>query len=109
MLDDPASRHGRPVQVRHSDRSTRPLLVRCLLTGRSLRLRGDGGATGKRVDPKRTGELLGLTAVSHDVEALHPLAAAGRAAAGAGAVGPDNTANPLLLAAWGRPSCVATD
>ena len=94
-----ASRHGRPVQVRHSDRSTWPLLVRCLLTGRSLRLRGDGGATGKRVDPKRTGELLGLIAVSHEVEALHPLAAAGRAAADAGAVGPDNTANRLLLAA----------
>ena len=99
VLDDPASRHGRPVQVRHSDRSTRPLLVRCLLTGRSLRLRGDGGATGKRVDPKRTGELLGLTAASHEVEALHPLAAAGRAAADTGAVGPDNTANQLLLAA----------
>ena len=30
---------------------------------------------------------------------MHPLAAAGRAAADAGAVGPDNTANHLLLAA----------
>ena len=51
------------------------------------------------MDPERTGELLGLTASSHDVEALHPLATAGRAAAAAGAVGPDNTANHLLLAA----------
>ena len=99
VLDDPVSRHGWPVMVRHNDRGDRPLLVRCLLTGRSLRLRGDGGATGRRVDSGRVGELLGLTAATHTVEALHPLAAAGRAAAEAGAIGPDNTANRLLLTA----------
>ena len=102
VLDDPASPHGRPVQVRHVDGRDSPdatVLVRCLLTGRSLRLPGDGRATGRRVDTKRVGELLGLSADARDVEALHPLAAAGRAASDAGVVGPDNTANRPLLAA----------
>lgn len=97
LLNDRGEPHGRPIRIRHTrDREACAIVARCLLTGRSVRLPGDGRATGKRVPSKRVAELTGLRA-DEDPVALHPLVAAAQAGHDAGALSPTGASTRVLV------------